>query len=270
MRTYSQRISLTYNSRGVYSLDPSIGCTAGTAENRNGCYNDCYAAKAARMYGYDFKKTVFRDFQNVKHRVKIVNQIRKIDLPFVRMGTMGDPSEDWQHTLNICRWIAPANKEIVIITKHWNKLTDEQLIELSGYNICVNTSVSALDEPGHLVNSVNEFLRLKPFCKSVLRIVSADFDLTNETGHRLAKVQAELFKHTPTLDTVLRVSKHNPYVKDGVIKIKESKFLGKKQYVSKYNRKTYLGHCGTCAEMCGVYKEKRPIKLIDYQTQLPL
>lgn len=271
MRTYGSTIALTHNSRGVYSLDPSLGCTSGTRDNKKGCYNDCYAVKSAQKYGYDFGTTVLRFFRDKKHKQFIINQIKKIPLPFVRMGTMGDPSENWGHTLDVCRTIARANKEIVIITKHWNKLTDEQVNELSEYNICVNTSVSALDQPGHLVNSVNEFLRLKPYCKSVLRIVSADFNLDNETGHRLAKIQSELFKHEPTLDTVLRVAKNNPYVTDGIINIKRVNFLGKKQWASKLNKKTYLGKCSTCHEMCGQnskYSEKRLFRLIDYQGKL--
>jgi len=132
-------------------------------------------------------------------------------------------------------------------------LTDSQLLELAKYPICINTSVSALDsDEGHLWQSVNEFERVRPYCKSVLRIVSADFNQANPEGRRLSEIQDKLFRYTPTLDTVLRVLPHNKLVKDGIIKIRKSKFLGKKQYMSKYNRKTYTGHCSTCREMCGV------------------
>lgn len=238
-----------------------MGCHSGTKDNKNGCYNDCYAVKAARIHGYNFSNIVLRHFESESHRAGIVKQITRIPLPFVRMGTMGDPSEDWVHTLNICREISKQSqlnlfpvqvKQIVIITKHWHNLTDPQLSELSNYNICINTSVSALDVPHVLDNGIAQFHRLKPFCKSILRIVSADFNTENETGLTLSKLQEDIFKNGSTLDTVLRVAKHNPYVKQGIIKIKESKFLGKKQYISKYNRKTYLGHCSTCREMCGV------------------
>ena len=263
MRLYSDKIALTNNSRGVWSLDTSLGCSSGTKDNKKGCYNDCYAVKSAQKYGYDFGTTVFRYFKSKAHRYRIINQIKKINLPFVRIGTMGDPSENWSHTLEVCRIISDAEKEIVIITKHWTLLTDEQLLQLAKYNICINTSVSALDEHTHLQKSVDQFIRLKPFCKSILRIVSADFNLDNVTGHALAKVQAELFKHSPTLDTVLRVSKNNKLVTDGIINIKPVKFLGKKQWASKLNKKTYLGKCSTCSEMCGVqneYAEKREFK----------
>jgi hypothetical protein len=175
------------------------------------------------------------------------------------MGTMGDPSEDWGHTLKICQAIQERQlrlfdtaKQIVIITKHWFNLSNSQLGDLLCYNICINTSVSALDDPKVLANGLKQYDRVKPFCKSILRIVSADFNRENETGQRLALIQDKLFKHPGTLDTVLRVAKHNPYVKRGIIKIKESKFLGKRQFISKYNRKTYLGHCSTCKEMCGI------------------
>jgi len=85
-----------------------------------------------------------------------------------------------------------------------------------------------------------------------LRIVSADFNLNNEEGRKLNLIQNELFKNDSIIDTVLRVSKNNPLVTDGIINIKETKFLGKRSFVSKYNKKTYLGKCSTCSEMCGV------------------
>jgi hypothetical protein len=271
MKLYGNKIALTNNSRGVWSLDTSLGCSSGTKDNKKGCYNDCYAVKSAQKYGYDFTKTVFRYFTSGAHKNRIVNQIKKINLPFVRIGTMGDPSENWAHTLDVIKVISRANKEIVIITKHWTTLTDEQLIEISKHNVCINTSVSALDDPEHLLQSVNEFLRVKPFCKSVLRIVSADFNLDNETGHKLFKVQTDLFKQAPTLDTVLRVSKNNPLVTSGVINIKRVNFLGKKQWASKYNKKTYLGKCSTCSEMCGQslkYSEVRPFRIQNEQLKI--
>lgn len=179
-------------------------------------------------------------------------QISRISLPFVRIGTMGDPSENWEHTVNVCEKIKHCNKEIVIITKHWTNLTDAQLEIFAGLNICINTSVSALDEPTLLENSVTQYKRIKTYCKSVLRIVSCDFNLDNKEGHELYKIQKRLFENDNILDTVLRVNKHNKLVKDGVINIKQVTFLGAKQYASKYNKKTYLGKCSNCHEMCGV------------------
>lgn len=261
MREYSRYISLTKNTRGVYSLDPSLGCASGTAENRRGCYNDCYAVKMSRAYGYDFSKTVLRDFRNENHRIKTIREIEKIPLPFVRMGTMGDPSENWAHTLKICRAINTTHqfslfnttsKQIVIITKHWTNLTEAQLHELAGFNLCINTSVSALDDLRQLDNALEQYEKLKGYCKSILRIVSADFNKENDHGKRLAKIQDGLFKKQLTLDTVLRVGKNNPWVIDGVIKIKQMNFMGNKQYLSKFNKKTYVGKCSTCLEMCGV------------------
>ena len=69
-------------------------------------------------------------------------------------------------------------------------------------------------------------------------------------------LQELLFKNTDTLDTVLRCNKNNHFVRDGVINVTKSKFLGKSQYVSKYNKKTYLGKCSTCKEMCGIENMK--------------
>lgn len=252
MRQYSDKISLTKNSRGIYSLDTSIGCASGMANEVGGCYHDCYAAKSAKLYGYDFSQTVLRHFENEYHKRTIVNQINRIPLDFVRIGTSGDPSEDWEHTINILKGIDKCNKEIVIITRHWTLLTDEHLQYLSTINICVNTSVSALDKDEVRETCVEQYNRLKPYCKSILRIVSCDFNLENETGNRLSIIQHNLFKNESTLDTVLRVNKRNKWVTDGVINIAESEFLGKKCHISKFNRKTYFGKCSTCHEMCGL------------------
>ena len=252
MREYSNKISLTKNSRGVYSLDTSIGCFSGMNNNKGGCYGDCYAAKSSKLYGYDFGKTVLRYFENRKHETEIINQINKIKLDFVRIGTSGDPSENWEHTINICKVISKADKEIVIITKHWTNLTDEHLQFFNTINVCINTSVSAIDKPELLNNAIDQYKKIKRYCKSVLRIVSADFNLENERGKYYSEIQQKLFLNEDVLDTVLRINKNNKYVTTGIINIKQSLFLEKKATISKINRKTYFGKCFSCNEMCGI------------------
>ena len=252
MKPYSNKISLVKNGRGVYCIDTTMGCQSGLKENPKGCYGDCYAARIAKRYGHDFNTTVIRKFQNLKHQREIISQINKVKMPFIRIGASGDPSENWEHTLKIIKVISRCNIEIVIITRHWNVLTNEQLKYLSGLNICINTSVSALDGDELREKCLRQYQRIKRFCKSILRIVSCDFNLDNEMGHRLAKIQAELFQNENTLDTVFRPSKKNKFIVDGVINAKEEIFNGKKQLASKFNRKTYMGKCGNCKEMCGV------------------
>ena len=257
MPEYSNKISLTKNSRGIYSLDTSIGCYSGMTNEPGGCYNDCYAAKSAKIYGYDFSKTVFRSFENEKHRRRVMGQINRAKLDFIRIGCSGDPSEDWAHTVSILKKIDKCNKQIVIITKHWTLLTDEQLAYFGTINVCVNTSVSALDKPHLRESCLEQYRRLKPYCKSILRIVSCDFNLENVKGRKLNKIQHDLFKNDDILDTVLRVNKNNPLVVDGVINTKEMVFLGQKTLASKLNKKTFFGKCSICPEMCGVRMEVR-------------
>jgi len=252
-REYSGKISLTKNSRGIYCIDTTIGCKSGMENNAGGCYGDCYAAKSAKLYGYDFGKTVLRCFENRRHQTKIINQINRIiGMDFIRIGCSGDPSEAWEHTIEVLKVLSKADKEIVIITKHWTNLTDKQLEFLRTINVCINTSVSALDNPNLLENSLIQYNRIKPFCRSVLRIVSADFNEENEQGIVFSEIQRRLFRNEDTLDTVLRVGRNNPLVTSGTINIKRVNFLGKKQLASKFNKKTFLGKCAGCREMCGV------------------
>jgi hypothetical protein len=252
LRLYSDIISLTRNGRGLYCIDTTMGCKSGMDANDKGCYNDCYAARLAKRYGHDFHTTVLRFFKSERHKREILSEIRRINMPFIRIGVSGDPSENWQHTLNILRTLSKANIEIVIITRHWTLLTDEQLLCLSKMNICINTSASALDNEEMRATALEQFKRIKPYCKSILRIISCDFNVNNETGKRLSDIQHSLFKNYPTLDTVFRPSKKNKFITDGIINVKAQVFNGKKQLASKFNKKTYMGKCSACKEMCGV------------------
>lgn len=252
MKTYSDKISLIRNSRGVYCIDTVMGCPSGIESTPGGCYGDCYAARAAKRYGIDFSKAVLRGFTDSAHKETVLRQIGSAKMPFIRIGASGDPSENWEHTFKVLHELRHCNTEIVIITRHWNILTDAQLETLSGMNMCINTSVSALDEDTLRDKALSQFNRIKPHCKSVLRIVSCDFDIENETGRKLSAIQAQLFRNHPVIDTVFRPSKQNPLVTGGVVRVKNHFFNGRKQLASKFSLKTYMGKCDTCQEMCGV------------------
>lgn len=266
MKQYNNIISLVRNGRGVYCIDTTMGCESGLKANEGGCYNDCYAARIAKRYGHDFSTTVLRCFESENHKRQILQQINTAKMPFIRIGASGDPSENWDHTIEILKTLSRCNKEIIIITRHWTLLTNEQLEWLSRKNICINTSVSALDNDEMLTRSVEQYERVKLYCKSVLRIISCDFNLNNPEGKRRAEIQNNLFKLESTLDTVFRPSKNNRFVVEGVINVREEIFNGKPCLASKFNRKTYMGKCSTCKEMCGVniksnieYPKKRGI-----------
>ena len=262
MKQYKNIISLSKNERGILDLDTIKGCKSGLLENEKGCYNDCYAFKTAKRYGIDFSNSVLRSFENEQHKNLIVKQIEKIDMPFIRIGCSGDPSENWEHTINIIKQIRESSqlslfdisstKQVVIITRHWSVLTDEQLQKISKYNICINTSVSALDNDYLISKSLNEYERLKPYCKSVLRVVTCDFNELNNIGKEKAEIQRKLLKNESVIDTVFRPSKKNDFVVNEIINVKKMGFMKSKALVSKFNKKTYLGKCNTCLEMCGL------------------
>ena len=119
-------------------------------------------------------------------------------------------------------------------------------------NICINTSVSALDTIEQRSKSVEQYKRIKQYCKSILRIVSCEFNLSNPIGNYLSNVQDELFLNDGVIDTVFRPSKTNEWVTSGVVNARKEIFNGKPVIASKRNRKTYMGKCGSCKEMCGV------------------
>lgn len=263
MRTYEPYITLNKNARGIYILDTTMGCQSGIKATAGGCYNDCYSARAAKIYGYDFGTTVIRKFRNKQHEQEIRNQVKKIPLGFVRIGGSGDPSEAWQHTIDVCKSLQDTQlslfdiiTEIVIITKHWQTLTQSQLNDIKQLPICINTSVSALDEMAMMEKNVEQYRLLKNYCKSVLRVVTCDFNTSNVTGYGYSLIQDILLKNENVIDTVFRPSKKNKLVTNNIINSSVGVFNGSKQLMSKLNKKTYIGKCGTCIEKCGVGKLK--------------
>ena len=239
------------------------------SHNPNGCYSDCYAARTAKRYGLDFSKSVKRNFRNASHLAGIVRQLKRIDMPFVRIGCSGDPSEDWDHTIGVCLdicEIARAQSEfwpllwrgfrnqIVIITRHWNILTEAHLRGMSQMNICVNTSVSAMDSPQEIYRSLSQYARLAPFCKSVLRVITCNFNRNNEHGRFMGEVQSELLRNPNVLETVFRPSPDNELVVSGAIIAKRAKFLSGYGLASKRLENIYFGYCQTCPEKCGFGK----------------
>jgi len=250
MRMYSNTITLSENGRGIWTLDPIFGCKTGIEKNKKGCFGDCYSARSARIYNYNFHENTLRDFKNEKHKESIRKKIDKLEFPFIRMGNNGDPSENWDHTIKIIEEIQPINKQVIIITRHWNLLTIDQLKRIKKLNICINTSISAIDEDIH--NNINQYELLKGYCDSVLRCVSFDFNTKNKKGMGYNLLQDYIFNTYEVLDTVFRCGKSNEMYKEGIINIKETKFLGKKCFVSKKNKKTYFGNCNSCLEKCGL------------------
>lgn len=250
MRQYSNKITLARNSRGIYTIDPIIGCEPGMLKNKKGCFGDCYAARNARIFGYDFSKSILRDFENEKHLNLIINKANRIEFGFIRMGNSGDPSINWDHTIKIIDSLKNVNKPIVIITKHWEKLTLSQLKLISKYNVTINTSISSIDENLH--EKIEQYEILKKYCNSVLRVVSFKFNCKNTEGLNYSLLQNWIFNNYEVLDTVFRCSKSNNLYKTGIINVAESKFLGDKCNVSMYNDNAYFGDCLNCIEKCGI------------------
>lgn len=264
MNNYTNKITLFKNDRGLWVLDPFKGCYYGLHSryngykcglsdmfknssvnflNKKGCYGLCYASRFAKLRGYKFDKTTKRDFADDKHLKSIGKKLQQI--LFVRLGVNCDPSDDWDHTLSITEKIKPYIKNIVIVTKHWNELGENQLPRLKG--ICINTSVSALDDGMHVSKRLFWYHKLKDYCKSVLRVNTADF-----IDAELRQTQNELLQNENVIDNVLRFNKNHELVKSGIVNVKKYKFLSSFVYASKHDENIYFGYCEDCPDQCGI------------------
>jgi hypothetical protein len=174
---YLPVLTVVKNRKGVIDVDTVKGCTLGMAAYPDGgCYGECYACKMARAYGFNFKISVNRKIVDREHMNTLTIIMQGYPANWYRVGTAGDPCHDWSGTLTTIKALRYSGKIPVIITKHWRKLSDDQIERLRGLSAVVNTSTSGMDSDGEIKHRVGEIERLKGCgVRSVCRVVTANY-----------------------------------------------------------------------------------------------
>lgn len=251
---YKPVLTASENLKGVLDVDTVKGCYSGMAAYPGtGCYGACYAATTAHQYGRDFTVAVSRKPAPWSWRT-VWQQVRDFDANWYRIGTAGDPCHDWDNTVEVCELLKTTGKHPVIITKHWQKLTDEHLARLRDVGAVINTSVSALDTPAELRHRLKQIERVRSAgIKSVARVVSCNFG-TTEWGNYRRKLQDELLTLSPMIDNPLRIPKTDQRVIDGhLIVDRVAGAVGGGKTISLHKPDVYLGHCSGCIDQCGAH-----------------
>jgi len=252
--TYLSVLTVTENRKGVLDVDTVKGCTLGMQRYPyGGCYGECYAFKNAVRYGINFKISVSRKFMGREHMNTVVKEMQKKSAPWYRIGTAGDPCHDWQNTAVVCWALRWTKKVPVIITKHWNEITDEHLEKIKKVSPVFNTSVSGMDTDQEIEYRISQMRRIKSFgINSILRVVTCQFGKT-EWGRGCKEKQDYLLSFNPLIDNPLRVKSSNQHVLNRDILVeKKNESIGGGKLVSLHNNSVYLGKCKACPDQCGV------------------
>ena len=251
---YKPVLTASTNRKGVLDVDTVKGCYSGMAAYPGtGCYGACYAATTAKLYGLDFTVAVSRRPSPWSWRT-VWRQVKEFDANWYRIGTAGDPSHDWDNTVDVCEMLKTTGKHPVIITKHWQKMTDDHVARLAAVRAVINTSVSALDTPAELRHRLTQIERIRAAgIKSVARVVSCNFGYT-EWGNDRRKVQDSLLNLSPMIDNPLRIPSTDQRVIDGHIVVSRvAGAVGGGKTISLHNPDVYLGHCSGCVDQCGAH-----------------
>jgi len=254
-RTYQSALTVSINRKGVVDVDTIKGCTLGMkAHPGGGCYGECYARKISAQYGIDFSTSVKRELADWReHRDKLIAQLLNTPARWYRVGVMGDPCHNWRHTINMINVLRHAKKTAIIITKHWVKLSDEDISRLMELDVIVNTSTSGMDSDDELVHRITQIGRLKKYgIPSVNRVVTCQYG-NSVWAHSCEGKQRLLLSIGPLIDNPLRVSPKNPRVTGGdIIATRRRDSIGGGTLVSIHSKDVYLGHCNSCPDQCGV------------------
>ncbi len=262
-KQYLPILTAVENQKGVLDVDTVKGCSIGMAASLDGgCYNECYANKIANRYGIDFTVSVSRKLTPFNYK-EIFFTVKDYYASWYRIGTAGDPSIDWENTIEVCEALVGTGKIPVIITKHWKTLTDEQIIRLKNVKAVINTSTSGLDTDAQTKHRVNQINRLKEFgLKSINRVITCEYGIS-EWALKAKEKQDYLLSITPMIDNPLRASNTNERVKNGdIILTKKEESVGGGKFVSLHSASIYLGECEKCPDQCGV-EEVNQIKSKD-------
>ena len=253
-RLYHDSITASVNAKGCMDVDTVKGCTEGMRGEPGGCYGECYAAKIAERYGIDFGTSVSRGFVDQwQHRDIIIRQLRTHPATWYRIGTMGDPSHDWTHTLSVISRLRWAEKTAVIVTKHWRVLTDDHLSRMQDLDIVVHTSTSGMDTEAQTRHRVGQYQRLKHYgIRSLNRIVTCAFG-DSEWAREAKRRQDYLLGLGPVIDTPLRLQPNNPRALSGdILTSRVTDAIGGGTLLSLHDERVFLGNCADCPDQCGV------------------
>lgn len=244
MKKYLSKITLSKNNRWIWDLDPLKGCTLWMKHNKQWwCYWVCYAKNLAKFRWYDFDNAVRRYFINKRHLETIWEQLKQIK--FVRLWVNCDPSEDRDHTIDIVEKIKPYIENIVIITKHWNILTNAQLERLAWVHI--NTSISAIDTFKQIDQRLWQYERLKKKCNSILRVNTFNF-----IDEKFKNLQNDLLNNEKVINNIMRIPQSHPLVRANLVTVEKVKFLNSYTYASINDKTVFFWHCDDCKEQCWV------------------
>jgi len=253
-RRYSNVLTVSVNRKGVLDVDTVKGCERGMAAYpKGGCYGECYAQKNARTYGFDFRVSVSRQFMGREHKGTLIKLMLKYPPVWYRIGTAGDPSHDWTHTVAIINALWHVHKVPVIITKHWIPMEDWHVEKLRRLGAVVNTSVSGLDSDAEISYRIGQMKRLRDSgVRSVCRVVTCKYG-TSEWARTCQEKQNHLLSLAPIIDNPLRARKSNSRVMSGeIILSRRPESVGGGKYISLNGLDSYLGMCQACPDQCGV------------------
>jgi hypothetical protein len=251
-KPYRPVLTATTNRKGVLEVDTVKGCAAGMANNPRGCYDDCYAAKTARVYGRDFSVSVSRrpvpGFLD-----RVLRALAGHTLTWYRIGVAGDPSLDWDNTVTVCELLRYTKKIPVVVTKHWLPASDDHLWRLAKVGAVFNTSVSGMDTDAQLDHRLAQLERVVGFrMVSVCRVVTCDFG-SSAWARRCLERQRYLVSFPMVIDTPFRTTGRHPHVQNGdiVLTRRQDAVGGGSRMVSLWNKSIYLGQCTGCPDQCG-------------------
>jgi hypothetical protein len=242
------------NRKGVLDIDTVKGCTDGMAAYPNGgCYGECYAARTAKRFGIDFTQSVKRHLHTQWHKSTLTRIMGESGLSWYRVGTAGDPSFNWSHTIQIIRRLWFMEMTPVVVTKVWREPTDEQIGKLRNASAVVNISVSGMDTDEELQHRLTQRERfIQVGLRTVTRVVTCAFG-SSEWARRCAEKQTYLMSLEPVIDNPLRPSLKNWRVLEGdIIVERRPDSVGGGKTVSLYLPSAYLGKCGYCPDQCGI------------------
>jgi hypothetical protein len=252
LRRYGPMLTAAVNTKGVMDVDTVKGCTLGMqAYPDGGCYGDCYAHHIAAYRGFDFAVSVKRGFCDREHLATLRRILVSHSATWYRIGTNGDPSHDWPHTVSVCHYLRDGQRTPVIVTKHWRTLSDEQLDRLRKLKAVVNTSTSGMDTDAEIAHRVTQLERVRDAgVRSVCRIVTCDYG-DSEWARSCAEKQDYLLSLSPVIDNPFRPSKTNEHVVNGdIVTVHRPESIGGTR-VSLLNESAHLGSCEACPDQCG-------------------